>query len=85
MAAYTRATWEQLPDVKVYVEAVHRLTSFVAVVTQVASGTSQQGFYAEWHEHAIYTVEDNRLSRCELFDEADIDAALARFHELGAS
>ncbi len=82
LAAYTRATWEQLPDVMVYVEAVHRLTDFGAVVTQMASGTSQEGFHAEWHESAVYTVEDDRLSRCELFDEADIDAALARFDEL---
>jgi ketosteroid isomerase-like protein len=82
LAAYTRATWEQLPDVMVYVEAVHRLTDFGAVVTQMASGTSQEGFHAEWHESAVYTVEDDRLSRCELFDEADIDAAIARFDEL---
>ncbi|MCU1695434.1 MAG: putative ATPase, partial [Mycobacterium sp.] len=82
LAAYTRATWEQLPDVMVYVEAVHRLTDFGAVVTQMASGTSQEGFHAEWHESAVYTVEDDRLSRCELFDEADINAALAKFDEL---
>nr|WP_184437820.1 BTAD domain-containing putative transcriptional regulator [Mycobacterium sp. AZCC_0083] len=82
LAAYTRATWEQLPDVMVYVEAVHRLTDFGAVVTQMASGTSQEGFHAEWHESAVYTVEDDRLSRCELFDEADIDAVLAKFDEL---
>ncbi len=82
LAAYTRATWEQLPDVMVYVEAVHRLTDFGAVVTQMASGTSQEGFHAEWHESAAYTVEDDRLSRVELFDEEDIDAALATFDEL---
>jgi hypothetical protein len=82
MAAYTRATWEQLPDVMVSVEAVHRLTNLGAVLTQAASGTSQEGFHAEWHEVAIYTVEGDRLNRCELFDETDIDAALARFDEL---
>jgi DNA-binding SARP family transcriptional activator len=82
LAAYTRATWEQLPDVMVYVEAVHRLTDFGAVVTQMASGTSQEGFHAEWHESAVYTVEDDRLGRCELFDESELDAAIAKFDEL---
>ena len=70
------------PDTKIYVEAVHRLTDFGAVVTQMASGTSQEGFHAEWHESAVYTVEDDRLSRCELFDEAELDAAIAKFDEL---
>ena len=28
------------------------------------------------------TVEGDRISRCEKFDEADLDAALARFDEL---
>jgi hypothetical protein len=30
----------------------------------------------------IFAVEHGRLSRCEVFDEADLDAALARFDEL---
>ena len=30
----------------------------------------------------IVTVEGDLINRCELFDEADIDAALARFDEL---
>ena len=30
----------------------------------------------------IFTVEDDMISRCEIFDEADLDAALARFDEL---
>ena len=31
---------------------------------------------------AIFTVEGDLISRCEIFDEADLDAALARFDEL---
>ena len=27
-------------------------------------------------------VEGDRINRCEMFDEADLDAALARFEEL---
>ncbi len=28
------------------------------------------------------TIEGDLISRCEMFDEADLDAALARFDEL---
>jgi hypothetical protein len=30
----------------------------------------------------LLTVEGDRISRLEMFDEADLDAALARFDEL---
>ena len=30
----------------------------------------------------VFTVEGDLISRCEIFDEADLDAALARFEEL---
>ena len=30
----------------------------------------------------LVTVEGDLINRCEIFDEADIDAALARFDEL---
>ncbi len=30
----------------------------------------------------VLTVEGDRISRCEIFDEADLDAALARFEQL---
>ena len=30
----------------------------------------------------ILTVDGDRINRCEIFDEADLDAALARFDEL---
>jgi hypothetical protein len=65
-----------------YIEAVHRLSDLGAVVTLVARGTSQGGFEAEWRMTDIFTVEGDLISRCEIFDEADLDAALARFDEL---
>ncbi len=61
---------------------MHRLSSLGAVFTHAESGTSQEGFDAEWREVALLTVEGDLINRCELFDEADIDAALARFDEL---
>ena len=80
--AYIRAAWDIAPDISIYIEAVHRLSNLGAVVTHVANGTSQEGFDAEWREIDLLTFDGDLISRCEIFDEADIDAALARFDEL---
>ena len=61
---------------------MHRLTDLGAVVTHAAHGTSQEGFDAEWREIHILTVEGDLFNRSEIFDEADLDAAVARFEEL---
>jgi DNA-binding SARP family transcriptional activator len=82
LIAYVRASWAQLPDISFRIEAVHRLGDLGAVYTQVLRGTSQQGFDAEWRLVQLMTVEGDLISRAELFDEADLDAALARFDEL---
>ncbi|OBH69288.1 regulator [Mycobacterium mantenii] len=77
-----RATWDLMPDISVHIEAVHRLSDFGAVVTYTARGTAQEGFVAEWRMIHLLMVEGDRINRSELFDEADLDAALARFDEL---
>ncbi|WP_422206664.1 BTAD domain-containing putative transcriptional regulator [Mycobacterium sp.] len=82
LAALTRSVWDVTPDGKVSVEAVHRLTELGAVVTHVLKGISPEGFNAEWRMIDVFTVEGSLLSRCEIFDESDLDAALARFDEL---
>ena len=79
---FLRATWNVIPDAKIHAETVHRLTNAGVVSTVVATGTSQEGFDAEWREIALLTFDGDLVSRCELFDEADLDAALARFDEL---
>ena len=61
---------------------MHRLSSLGAVFTHTESGTSQEGFDAEWREIDLLTIEGDAINRCEIFDEADIDAALMRFDEL---
>ena len=53
-----------------------------AVVTYAAYETSKEGFDAEWRGIAVFTVEGEMVNRTEIFDEADLDAALARFEEL---
>jgi len=82
LAASVRAGWDLTPDVSTYIEAVHRLSDLGAVVTLAMKGTSQEGFDAEWRMIAIFTVQGELISCCEIFDEADLDAALARFEEL---
>ena len=77
--------WDVAPDVNIYIEAVHRLSNLGAVVTYAAKGTSKEGFDAEWREITLLTFEGDLINRCEIFDEADLDAALARFDELSAA
>ena len=78
--AYIRAS--QDPQGSIYVETVHRLSNLGAVFTWAGHGTSQEGFEAEWRGINVVTVEGDRINRGEIFDEADLDAALARFDEL---
>jgi hypothetical protein len=79
---YLSATWDLAPDISFQVEAVHRLRNVGCAVTRTATGTSQAGFRAEWRQIDVFTVEGDKISRLEVFDEADLDAALARFDEL---
>ncbi|MGE2724795.1 BTAD domain-containing putative transcriptional regulator [Mycolicibacterium pulveris] len=83
MIAYIQAAWRDSPDTRIYIAAVHRLSDFGAVVTHIAQGLSLEGFDAEWRDIHLLTVDGDTLSRCELFNEEDLDVALARFDELG--
>jgi hypothetical protein len=82
LAAFLRATWELMPDVNISIEAVHQLSDVGTVLTHAAYGTSPEGFDAEWQLVLLLTVEGDLIGRCEIFDEEDIDDALARFDEL---
>ncbi len=76
------AAWNVTSDLNNFVEAVHRLDNLGGVVTHVANETSQEGFHAEWRVVSVFTVEGDMVNRCEVFDEADLDAAIATFEEL---
>ena len=82
MTETLRSIWDVTPDLNIQIEAVHRLSSFGAVVTHLQHGTSTEGFDAEWRSIELMTVDGDRINYCEIFDEADLDAALARFDEL---
>jgi hypothetical protein len=79
---FVRATWDVVPDASMYIEAVHGLTNRGAVVSWATFGRSQEGFDAEWRGINILTVEADLIDHAEIFDEADLDPALARFDEL---
>jgi hypothetical protein len=79
---YVQATWDVAPDLKMFIETVHRLTDTGCIITHTAYGTSQEGFDAEWRETVFFTFEGDLIKRCEMFDEIDLDAALARFDRL---
>ncbi|WP_329786632.1 hypothetical protein [[Mycobacterium] zoologicum] len=85
MAAYMNDLWDDTRDFKVCIAVVHRLSSLGVVLTAAAHGTSQQGFEAQWREIILGTVDGELLCRVEIFDETDVDAALARFDELSRS
>ena len=85
LSGYLRAAWGLTPNLTIYIEAVHRLSDVGAVVTHASHGTSQDGFNAEWRMIGLVTVDGHKINRSELFEEADLDAALARFEELGRS
>jgi hypothetical protein len=82
LMANLRASWDLTPQASYYVEAVHRLTDHGTVFTHSVSGTSQEGFQAEWRIVDLLTFDGDLVNRSELFDEADLDAALTRFDEL---
>ncbi len=69
-------------DLNVFIESVHRLNDRGAVVTHIAHETSHEGSLAEWRVINVQTVHDDLIDRLEMFDENDIDAAIARFEQL---
>ncbi|WP_081282506.1 BTAD domain-containing putative transcriptional regulator [Mycobacterium asiaticum] len=84
LPAAVRGIWDVTPDLVMRIEAVHHLCDLGAIVTYSALGSSPDGVDAEWHVINLLTIEAGRIDRCEIFDEADLDAALTRFDELTA-
>ena len=82
LMAYLQAASEDAPRSSIYIETVHRLTDLGAVTTHVTKATSREGFDAEWRITSFFIVDGDRVNRYEIFDEADLDAALAGFEEL---
>ena len=79
---YIRAGWDLGQSLNIYIEIAHRVNDLGAVFTWAGHGTSHEGFEAEWRGVTLMTVDGEMVSRMEVFDEGDLDAALARFEEL---
>ena len=84
LLAAVRASWNVTPDICYRIEAVNRMSDRAAVVTHTSKGTAQQGFDAEWRTINVLAVDGELIDGIEVFDEADLDAALTRFGELSA-
>ena len=82
MAYLQAAASDDAQRSSMYIETVHRLTDLGAVTTHVAKATSREGFDAEWRITSFFIVGGDRVNRYEIFDEADLEAALAGFEEL---
>ena len=82
MPALLGAAWNVTSDLSNHIEAVHRLNNLGAVMTHVTNETSQEGFHAEWRVISLITLNSDLVNRCEVYDEADLDAAIARFDQL---
>ena len=85
LAPAIRGSRDVTPNLSIRIETVHAVSAFGAVVTNMARATSNDGFDAEWRMVEIFGVEDGQVTRLEIFDEADLDAALARFDDLAPS
>ena len=83
--SFIRASWADSPEHRLYVETVHRLSAFGAVVTKAIAERRHEGFDAEWREDLRLLTVEGTGNRLEIFDEGDLDAALARFDELSRS
>ena len=82
LTAYVRASWDLTPELHMFIESVHQLSDIGTVVTHASRGTSQDDFEAEWRQITLFTLEGDLCNRCEIFDEANLEAALARLDEL---
>ncbi len=82
MTSAIHTLFDLTPDFQVHIETVHHLNSFGAVITNYAHGSSPDGLDVEWRMVMLHIVDGDRLTRCEVFDETDADAALARLDEL---
>ena len=71
-------------DISIYTDAVHRLSELGAVLTHISrlafrTRRSTPSGVMIWPSSRSKAIS---FSRCEMFDEADLDTALARFEEL---
>ena len=72
----------EIPEVTMRVVAVHALTEDGVVVSELSAGESREGLAVENLNLHVGIFSEGVLTRLEIFGEADLDAALARFEAL---
>ena len=82
MTAYIHALWDDAPDINVYIEVVHRLSNLGASSPRRRMAPRNRASRPNGGRLGLFTFDGDLLSRCEIFDDADLDAALAKFEEL---
>ena len=84
MTAFVHDLFEdKTPDINVYVEAVHRLSEALEWLSpKERMAPRKRDTRPSGGKSGFSMFEGDLLSRCELFDEADLDTALAQFEQL---
>jgi len=77
----TKELWKLVPDVRYRAKAVHALDTHGAVINLVVEGTDAQGNKLQWATINVISLDSGQV-RMDVYDTADLDAALARFEEL---
>jgi hypothetical protein len=77
----TDKLWELVPDARYRAAAVHALDAHGAVINLVIEGTNVHGNELQWSAIDVITFVSGE-TRLEVYEENDLDAALARFEEL---
>ena len=81
LTKFLPTSWELTPDFRMNIEAVHQLSDLGTAITVAAQGISQHGFEADWRFIELLVMNSGAGNRIEVFDEADLDAAITRFNE----
>ncbi len=74
--------WDLAPDVRTVIVSTLAHARYGSALLVQPSGTSREGGAFESPSAAVFIVADGRITRQELFEPEDLDAALARFAEL---
>ena len=76
-----KAILKLVPDVRYRVKAVHALDADGAVINLLVEGADTHGNELQWATLNVISFASGK-PRMEVYDEDDLDAALARFEEL---
>src|SRR3954447_10156897 len=71
--------WTLVPNARYRVTAIHALDAHGTVATLVIEGTDSRGNELQWPRIVLLAPDDSRM---EVYEEDDLDAALATFEEL---